>query len=77
MTVTNTGTVTDTYTLALAGPGALVATLGATQVTLAPGASQIVPITTTAVNFAVPGGLPLIGIATSQGNPAVRKHGQG
>ena len=36
-TVTNTGTTTDTYNLALAGPAALVSSLGTNQVTLAPG----------------------------------------
>jgi uncharacterized membrane protein len=72
LTVTNTGQVTDTYNLALAGPAALVASLGTAQVTLAPGASQVVPITTGAVTFADPGALPLTALATSQANPAVR-----
>src|SRR5262249_36646497 len=39
MTVTNTGTVVDTYNLTLGGPAAVVATLGATSVTLNPGQS--------------------------------------
>lgn len=71
MTVTNTGTVADTYDLTLAGPGALVATLGVSQVTLAPGESQVIPITTASIDFAVPGTLGLTAIATSRGNPAV------
>ncbi len=71
-TVTNTGTVTDTYTLALAGPAALVSNLNSTSVTLSPGASQNVPITTGAVNFAVQGSLPLIAMATSTTNPAIQ-----
>ena len=71
MTVTNTGQVTDTFDLALGGPAAAVASLGQTQVTLAPGASQVVPITTGAVNFADPGALNLSAIATSHANPAV------
>jgi uncharacterized membrane protein len=71
MTVTNTGSVADTFDLAVAGPAGLIATLGAAQVTLQPGASQVVPITTTAVNFAVPGALSLIGTATSHSQPAV------
>ena len=54
-TVTNTGTTTETYSLALAGPAALVSSLGTSQVTLAPGASQMVPISTGAVDFAVQG----------------------
>ena len=54
-TVTNTGKVTGTYDLTLAGPARLVSKLGMTQVTLAPGASQVVPISTGAINFAVQG----------------------
>jgi hypothetical protein len=72
MTVTNTGTVLDTYNLAAGGPAGLVATLGMTQVTLAPGVSQVVPITTGSINFADPGNLNLTAVATSQGNPAVQ-----
>ena len=71
-TVTNTGTVAETYKLALAGPAALVASLGMKQVTLAPGASQVVPITTDAVDFAVQGSLPLMAAATSTTNPAIQ-----
>jgi hypothetical protein len=72
MTVTNTGTVTDTFDLALGGPAALVASLGTSKVTLGPGASQQVTITTQPVNFAVSGSLPLFATATSEGNPAVQ-----
>jgi hypothetical protein len=64
--------VTDTFDLSLGGPAALVATLGTNKVTLAPGASQVVTITTQAVNFAVSGQLPLFATATSEGNPAVQ-----
>ena len=71
-TVTNTGTVADTYNLALAGPAALVSSLGTNQVTLAPGASQVVPISTGAVNFAVQGNLSLTAAATSTSNPAIQ-----
>ena len=71
-TVTNTGTTTDTFNLALAGPAALVASLGTTSVTLSPGASQVVPISTGAVNFAVSGTLDLTAGATSSSNPAVQ-----
>ncbi len=38
LTVTNTGSVSDTYNLSLIGPGALVASLATNQVALAPGA---------------------------------------
>jgi uncharacterized membrane protein/transglutaminase-like putative cysteine protease len=70
--VTNTGTVADTYNLALAGPAALVSSLGTSQVTLAPGASQMVTISAGAVDFAVQGSLPLIASATSTTNPAIK-----
>src|SRR5205814_6092332 len=69
---TNTGTITDTFNLALAGPAALVASLGMDQVTLAPGASQMVPIRIGAVDFALPGKLNLTAVATSTSNPAIR-----
>ncbi|HWB10387.1 MAG TPA: DUF4214 domain-containing protein [Pirellulales bacterium] len=69
--VTNTGSTTDTFNLSLASSGGLVSTLGANSVTLAPGASQTVPITTGAASFAVAGSLPLTAIATSQTNAAV------
>jgi len=71
-TVTNTGTTTDTFNLALAGPAALVARLGVNSVTLAPGASQVVPIGTGAVDFALPGTLDLTAAATSSTNPDVQ-----
>jgi len=71
-TVTNTGTVTDTFKLDLGGPAALVANLSKNQVTLAPGASQVVPISTGAVDFAVSGALPLMAAATSTSNPAIQ-----
>jgi hypothetical protein len=71
-TVTNTGSLTDTFGLMLTGPGAQAATLATTSVTLAPGASQTIPIRTSAVNFAVPGNLSLTAIATSQGDPNLK-----
>jgi hypothetical protein len=69
--VTNTGQGQDTFDLALGGPAALVATLGSRKVTLAAGASMMVPVSTTAVNFASPGALPLTGFATSETNAGV------
>jgi hypothetical protein len=50
----------------------LAAKLAQTMVTLAAGASQAISIGTQAIHFAVPGALPLIGIAKSEGNPAVK-----
>lgn len=72
LTVRNTGMTTDTFSLALAGPGALVSTLAQTSVTLAPGASQIVNVNVAAINFAVQPSLQLAAIATSQNNSAVK-----
>jgi uncharacterized membrane protein len=72
LTVTNQGMTTDTFDLALAGPAALVASLGTKQVTLKPGASQTVPITTSAVEFALPGPLDLTGLAASHSSPSVQ-----
>jgi len=71
MTVTNTGTLADTFNLALAGPAALVSKLAQTAVTLAPGATQVIPISTTAVDFGLAGSLGLTAIATSQNSPDV------
>ncbi len=71
-TVTNTGTV---YRYLQPGPGwssrARVQPENH-QVTLAPGASQIVPISTGAVDFAVQGSLTLTAMATSTTNPAIQ-----
>jgi uncharacterized membrane protein len=72
LTVINTGTVQDTFDLSLGGPAALVASLATSTVTLTPGASQVVPITTTAVNFADAGPLNLTAMASSVGNSAVQ-----
>jgi hypothetical protein len=72
MTVTNSGTATDTYDLKLGGPAALAASLPMDQLTLAPGASMVVPITTQAVSFAVQGDLELLGVATSHTDPAAQ-----
>jgi hypothetical protein len=69
MKVTNTGTARDTFNLALGGPAALVAQPALSQVTLDPGASQVVNVTTGAVSFAVQGPLTLTATATSQTNP--------
>jgi uncharacterized membrane protein len=71
-TVTNTGTVADTFDVAVAGPAGLVASLAATKVMLDPGQSQTIAVTTGAVNFAVPGVLNLLVSARSEGNGAVQ-----
>lgn len=70
--VTNTGRSQDTFDLAVGGPVGLVTTLGSTAVTLAPGASQSVPLAVGPIPFAFAGSLELLGVATSRGNPAAR-----
>ena len=70
--VTNTGKTSDTFDLTLAGPAALVSSLAASQVTLAPGQSQVVPVATMAADFAVAGALDLTVVASSHDNPAVK-----
>ncbi|MCC6420670.1 MAG: hypothetical protein IT429_20725, partial [Gemmataceae bacterium] len=72
LTVTNTGQVHDTFDLSLTGPSALVASLDMSQVTLDSGDFKVVPITTSTVDFALPGPLNLMGVAQSITNPAVR-----
>jgi uncharacterized membrane protein len=72
VTVTNTGSITDTFDLAVAGPAGLVASLATSTVTLDPGQSQTIPVTTGGVTFAVPGVLNLVVSARSEGNPAVQ-----
>ncbi len=70
-TVTNTGMVANTFKLTLGGPAALVSSLSTDQLTLAPGASQVVAIRTSAVNFADRGDLNLTASATSTSNSAI------
>ncbi len=72
LTVINTGQIGDTFDLALGGPVGPLATLGTTAVTLQPGASQTVPVTLSNLNFALPGNLNLIAVATSRTNTAVQ-----
>ncbi len=72
MLVTNIGQVRETFDLSLAAPAALMATLGANSVTLDPGQSTSVSINVGAIDFAFPGSLSLIGVATSHSNPLVR-----
>jgi uncharacterized membrane protein len=71
LTVKNTGTISDTFTLSLAGPAALVATLPATSVTLAAGASQTLNIAIGNPTFATLGNLALQVIGTSKSNSAI------
>ena len=71
ITVTNTGTVADTFDLNTAGPAGVSATLGSNQLTLAPNQSQVVDVTTAAVDFVVPGTFNLTVFARSRSIPAI------
>jgi probable HAF family extracellular repeat protein len=71
LTVTNQGTVSDTFNLALGGPASTVATLASTSVTLAPQASQNVNITTASGSAFTLGALELLGQAVSAANSSV------
>lgn len=70
-TVTNTGTTADTFDLSAAGPAGLVASLGQSAVTLAPGASATVPLTAGPMAYSVQGSQLLTVAARSQANPTV------
>lgn len=70
--VTNTGQFQDSFELSLGGPAGLVASLGGTLLTLAPGASQSVPVVLGDTGFALPGSLDLVAVAASRAEPAVR-----
>jgi hypothetical protein len=71
-TVTNTGSVTDSFDLSVAGPGGLVASLGSASITLAAGQSEIIAVTTGAAVFAVQGPMSLTVVAQSHTDPAVQ-----
>ncbi|RDH88354.1 MAG: hypothetical protein DIZ77_16760 [endosymbiont of Seepiophila jonesi] len=72
MRVTNTGQSLDTFDLSLGGVLAPVATLEITEVTLAAGASQDLTVTVIDIDFAYPGSLDLVVIATSRGDSNVQ-----
>jgi hypothetical protein len=71
LTVVNTGSVSDTYSLALSGPAAPIARLPYDAVNLAPGASWSVPITTLTDSSAQPGTMILTATARSEWAAAV------
>jgi uncharacterized protein (TIGR03437 family) len=71
LTVTNRGSISDTFNLALGGPAAVVSSLALASVTLAPNQSQQVSISVGAAPFAVLGSLGLIATATSTANTTV------
>lgn len=69
--VKNTGLIAETFDLTLSGPAALVSSLAAASVTLAPGASQVVNVTVGAVDFNYPGLVQLYATAKARSNGAV------
>src|SRR5205085_28952 len=60
------------FDVALGGPASLISTLGQARLTLAAGASQLIPVTAGSRGFAVQGPLGLTATATSHSNPSVR-----
>ncbi|RLJ16827.1 hypothetical protein DJ031_15245 [bacterium endosymbiont of Escarpia laminata] len=72
MRVTNTGQSQDTFGLSLGGVLAPAATLEITAVTLAAGASRDLTVTVIGIDFAYPGSLDLVVIATSRGDGNVQ-----
>jgi hypothetical protein len=64
LTVTNLGSVTDTFALVLGGPAAVISSLAASSVTLAAHQSQQVSIAVGAAPFAALGSLGLVATAT-------------
>ncbi len=75
VTVTNTGAATDTFDLSVGGPAGLAAILETQAVTLEPGASQVVTLTTGSMDFAVPGFTDLTVVARSQTDAAAADAG--
>ena len=70
MEVTNTGTVTETFDVAVAAPAALFVSFDAAPVTLEPGVSEMIDVSLG--NFeGANDNLVLVGTATSQSNPSV------
>jgi len=72
LTVVNSGTATDTFTLGLAGPAGPFSNLSQQTVTLASGASANIPVTVGSISFDRPGALDLLATAVSQTNAAAR-----
>ena len=69
--VTNTGSVTDTISLSLSGPGALFSVLSPNSLTLGAGTSQTVNVSVGNPGFFPSGAAALEVTGTSQGNAAV------
>lgn len=71
LTVTNTGNTTETFDLAAGGVAAAATTGLPPSVTLAPGGSQVIPLTVGAIRYALPGATEIVVQGTSQTSPAV------
>jgi uncharacterized membrane protein len=69
--VTNVGNTAETFDLSVAGPAAFLAGLSTSQLTLQPGQSQAVAVSTLPFNTALPGGLELAVVAKSHTVPTV------
>ena len=72
VTITNTGSVADTYDLTLTGLAGLAGQLAANPVSLNPGAATTVDLTLAGVDFLLPGSYPLGVAAVSQADDRVQ-----
>jgi uncharacterized membrane protein len=72
VTVTNTGSVVDSYDLTVSGAPALAGTLSADTVSLTPGASQMVQLTAADLRFLLPGTQTFAVMAQSQAESQIR-----
>ena len=72
VTVTNTGSVADTFDLIVSGAPALAGTLSADTITLASGASQTVQLTAADLRFLLPGTQTFAVMAQSQAESQIR-----
>ena len=70
--VTNTGTVEDTFDLALTGPGGIISTLTGNPLHLLAGGFDLISIVLGNVDFSLPGSLDLFVNATSQYDNVVK-----
>jgi uncharacterized membrane protein len=77
VTVTNRGSVADTFDLTATGLAGIAGTFTPGSVSLAPGASQTVQLTTGSLDFVVSGTYDVTVLATSQADPDIQAVGQG
>jgi hypothetical protein len=72
LSVTNTGLAPQTFDLTLGGSAAPAASLSTSTLDLAPGEQRALSVAVSNVDYAHPGNLPLIALATARGNSAIQ-----